>query len=79
MKTLATFALLFLCLVSILRQVQTAPISQEESEGLIQRAKRSLLWRWNTLRPIGASCRDHSECGTKFCRAQTCSFQVFSS
>uniref|UniRef100_A0A8C9STD5 Liver-expressed antimicrobial peptide 2 n=1 Tax=Scleropages formosus TaxID=113540 RepID=A0A8C9STD5_SCLFO len=58
-------------------QVQTAPVSY--GAGLIQRAKRSLLWRWNTLRPVGASCRDHAECGTKYCREQTCSFRVFSS
>ncbi|XP_018609728.1 liver-expressed antimicrobial peptide 2 [Scleropages formosus] len=67
---------LVLCLVASI-QVQTAPVSY--GAGLIQRAKRSLLWRWNTLRPVGASCRDHAECGTKYCREQTCSFRVFSS
>ncbi|KAL4617316.1 liver-expressed antimicrobial peptide 2-like [Arapaima gigas] len=67
---------LLLCLVSSF-QVQAAPASY--GAALIQRAKRSLLWRWNTLRPVGASCRDHSECGTKYCRDQICSFRAFSS
>uniref|UniRef100_A0A673MM35 Uncharacterized protein n=1 Tax=Sinocyclocheilus rhinocerous TaxID=307959 RepID=A0A673MM35_9TELE len=29
--------------------------------------ERSLLWRWNTLKPVGSGCRDHYECGTNFC------------
>ncbi|XP_021478258.2 liver-expressed antimicrobial peptide 2-like isoform X2 [Oncorhynchus nerka] len=57
-------------------QVQTAPVP-EDWTGLITRAKRSLLWRWNTLKPVGTSCREHDECGTKYCRKKICSFQVF--
>ncbi|XP_036384452.1 liver-expressed antimicrobial peptide 2-like [Megalops cyprinoides] len=68
--------LILLCLLCAL-QVQTAPLPDDWGMDLIYRAKRSLLWRWNTLRPVGASCRDHSECGTKYCRAQVCSFRVF--
>lgn len=48
-------------------QVSTLPLSTDWS-GLIQRTKRSLLWRWNSMKPVGASCRDHSECGTNYCR-----------
>ncbi|KAM4634105.1 liver-expressed antimicrobial peptide 2-like [Polymixia lowei] len=48
-------------------QVQSVPVP-EEWIGLIHRTKRSLLWRWNTLKPVGASCREHVECGTKYCR-----------
>ncbi|KAG9354109.1 hypothetical protein JZ751_012233 [Albula glossodonta] len=48
--------------------VQTAPLPEEWGTELIYRAKRSLLWRWNTLRPVGASCWKHSECGTNYCR-----------
>lgn len=50
-----------------LPKVQTAPVP-EDWTGLITRAKRSLLWRWNTLKPVGTSCREHDECGTKYCR-----------
>ncbi|KAJ8402134.1 hypothetical protein AAFF_G00373690 [Aldrovandia affinis] len=60
-------------------QVQTAPLPEEWGTDLIHRAKRSLLLRWNTMRPLGASCRDNSECVTYYCRAQACSFHIFSS
>ncbi|XP_029024909.1 liver-expressed antimicrobial peptide 2-like [Betta splendens] len=54
-------------------EVSPLPLSKDWS-GLIQRTKRSLLWRWNSMKPVGASCRDHSECGTKYCRKSICSF-----
>ncbi|XP_062339789.1 liver-expressed antimicrobial peptide 2-like [Osmerus eperlanus] len=61
-------------------EVRAAPLLGEWSTaGLVHRAKRSLLWRWNTLKPVGASCREPSECGTKYCRRNVCSFRVFSS
>uniref|UniRef100_A0A668AIN0 Liver-expressed antimicrobial peptide 2 n=1 Tax=Myripristis murdjan TaxID=586833 RepID=A0A668AIN0_9TELE len=56
----------FLYLISTI-QVESAHVP-EEWNSLLQRTKRSLLWRWNTLKPVGASCREHSECGTKYCR-----------
>ncbi|MED6269771.1 hypothetical protein CHARACLAT_003037 [Characodon lateralis] len=55
------------------RSVSTLPVP-ENWNGLIQRTKRSLLWRWNSLKPVGASCRDPSECGTTHCRKNICSF-----
>lgn len=48
-------------------QVDSLPVP-EDWKGLIQRTKRSLLWRWNSMKPVGAGCRDHLECGTKYCR-----------
>ncbi|XP_026153905.1 liver-expressed antimicrobial peptide 2 [Mastacembelus armatus] len=54
-------------------QVRSLPLA-EDWNGLIQRTKRSLLWRWNSMKAVGASCRDHSECGTKYCRKNICSF-----
>ncbi|KAI1904858.1 hypothetical protein AGOR_G00010000 [Albula goreensis] len=75
-KLFATF--LLLSLVCAL-QVQTAPLPEEWGTELIYRAKRSLLWRWNTLRPVGASCWKHSECGTNYCRDKVCSHRVFAS
>ncbi|KAM3874344.1 liver-expressed antimicrobial peptide 2 [Diretmus argenteus] len=48
-------------------QVQSFPVPGERTS-LLHRTKRSLLWRWNTLKPVGASCREHSECGTTYCR-----------
>lgn len=48
-------------------QVDSLPVP-EDWIGLIQRTKRSLLWRWNSMKPVGASCRDHLECATNYCR-----------
>ncbi|MEQ2269128.1 hypothetical protein AMECASPLE_013998 [Ameca splendens] len=62
----------FLSLICLTR-VSTLPVP-ENWNGLIQRTKRSLLWRWNSLKPVGASCRDPSECGTTHCRKNICSF-----
>ncbi|KAK2819068.1 hypothetical protein Q5P01_024629 [Channa striata] len=63
--------LLLICAI----QVNTMPLS-EDWNGLIQRTKRSLLWRWNSMKPVGASCRDHLECGTKYCRKNICTFWI---
>ncbi|KAL2099687.1 hypothetical protein ACEWY4_004081 [Coilia grayii] len=60
-------------------QVKSAPVPDDWASGLIHRAKRSLLWRWNMLKPMGASCREHSECGTKYCRRHICTFRSYSS
>ncbi|XP_072310028.1 liver-expressed antimicrobial peptide 2 [Eucyclogobius newberryi] len=54
-------------------QVNSLPVP-EDWTGVILRTKRSLLWRWNSLKAVGTSCRDHSECGTQFCRKNICSF-----
>ncbi|XP_041107184.1 liver-expressed antimicrobial peptide 2-like [Polyodon spathula] len=57
-------------------QVEAAALPQGE---LVNRVKRSMMWRWITQRPIGASCRDHSECSTNYCKDDYCSIRVFSS
>uniref|UniRef100_A0A3B3URN9 Liver-expressed antimicrobial peptide 2 n=1 Tax=Poecilia latipinna TaxID=48699 RepID=A0A3B3URN9_9TELE len=62
----------FLSLIC-LTQVNSVPVP-DNWDSLIQRTKRSLLWRWNSLKPVGASCRDPSECGTNQCRRNICSF-----
>nr|XP_020461710.1 liver-expressed antimicrobial peptide 2-like [Monopterus albus] len=65
---------IFLSLICAI-QVNSLPLS-EGWNGLIQRTKRSLLWRWNSMKPVGASCWDHLECGTKYCRKNICSFRI---
>ncbi|XP_019727611.1 liver-expressed antimicrobial peptide 2 [Hippocampus comes] len=57
-------------------QVDSAPVP-EDWTGLVHRTKRSLLWRWNSMKPVGDSCRDHMECATKYCRRNICSFWKF--
>ncbi|XP_010734883.2 liver-expressed antimicrobial peptide 2 [Larimichthys crocea] len=64
----------FLSLICVI-QVNSLPVPEDQN-GLLQRTKRSLLWRWNSLKPVGASCRDHAECGTKYCRKNICSFWI---
>ncbi|KAI5091413.1 liver-expressed antimicrobial peptide 2-like [Silurus meridionalis] len=61
------------------QEVEAAPVVDTWASGLIHRAKRSLLWRWNTLKPVGAGCRDNYECGTNYCRRNICTFQPKSS
>ncbi|XP_062868046.1 liver-expressed antimicrobial peptide 2-like [Trichomycterus rosablanca] len=65
---------MLVCLICAI-QVQAAPVADDWASGLIHRAKRSLLWRWNTLKPVGAGCRDNYECGTNYCRRHICTFQ----
>ncbi|XP_033857035.1 liver-expressed antimicrobial peptide 2-like [Acipenser ruthenus] len=60
-------------------QVQAAALPRGDGVQLVNRVKRSMMWRWITQRPIGASCRDHSECGTNYCKDDYCSIRVFSS
>ncbi|TNN71356.1 Liver-expressed antimicrobial peptide 2 [Liparis tanakae] len=56
----------FLTLTCVI-QVDSLPVPEDWS-GLIQRTKRSLLWRWNSMKPVGAGCREHLECATNYCR-----------
>ncbi|KAL6097036.1 uncharacterized protein ACO6RY_06223 [Pungitius sinensis] len=62
----------FLTLACVI-QVDSLPVPEDWS-GLVQRTKRSLLWRWNSLKPVGASCRSTCECATNYCRNNVCSF-----
>ncbi|XP_067894656.1 liver-expressed antimicrobial peptide 2-like isoform X2 [Heterodontus francisci] len=61
--------------------VQSSPVSNNPRP-LVQRMRRSMLWRWITERPIGAICRVDSECITNYCETQDtialCSLQTFS-
>uniref|UniRef100_A0A672JJG2 Liver-expressed antimicrobial peptide 2 n=1 Tax=Salarias fasciatus TaxID=181472 RepID=A0A672JJG2_SALFA len=72
MRTLQEKVILLSVVLSLICavQVNTLPVPDNWS-GLIQRTKRSLLWRWNSMKPVGASCRDHLECGTQYCRYNT--------
>ncbi|XP_040054423.1 liver-expressed antimicrobial peptide 2 [Gasterosteus aculeatus] len=62
----------FLTLTCVI-QVESLPVP-EDWIGLVHRTKRSLLWRWNSLKPVGASCRNTLECATNYCRNNVCAF-----
>ncbi|XP_006888137.1 PREDICTED: liver-expressed antimicrobial peptide 2 [Elephantulus edwardii] len=68
------FAVLMTCLL-LLGQADGSPITELSSAK--RRMKRMTpFWRGVTLRPIGASCRDDSECVTQLCRKRRCSLSV---
>ncbi|XP_072486136.1 liver-expressed antimicrobial peptide 2 [Notamacropus eugenii] len=71
MGPLKLLALFMVCLL-LLRQVGSSPLPQQSS---VQRRLRRMtpFWRSVSLRPIGASCRDNSECITRLCRKRRCS------
>ncbi|XP_019937478.1 liver-expressed antimicrobial peptide 2 [Paralichthys olivaceus] len=77
MRTLQEKILVLTVLLSLICaiQVDSLPLP-DEWNGLIRRTKRSLLWRWNSMKAVGASCRDHSECATQYCRKNICSFWI---
>ncbi|XP_020846785.1 liver-expressed antimicrobial peptide 2 [Phascolarctos cinereus] len=62
---------LFMVYLLLLKQVGPSPLPQQSS---VQRIRRMTpFWRSLSLRPIGASCRDDSECITRLCRKKHCS------
>ncbi|XP_045406734.1 liver-expressed antimicrobial peptide 2 [Lemur catta] len=68
-------AVLMVCLLLLLGQVEGNPIS--ELSPVKRRPRRMTpFWRSVSLRPIGASCRDESECITRLCRKRRCSLSV---
>ncbi|XP_034048055.1 liver-expressed antimicrobial peptide 2 [Thalassophryne amazonica] len=76
MRTLQHRIILFSMVLFLICAIQVVSLPvPEEWNSLIQRTKRSLLWRWNSLKSAGSSCKDHSECATKFCRKNVCSFR----
>ncbi|XP_047425966.1 liver-expressed antimicrobial peptide 2-like [Mugil cephalus] len=75
MKTLKEKIIVLSVVLSLIcfTQVNSMPLPKELN-GLVQRTKRSLVWRWNIMKPVGTSCRGHAECGTNYCRKYVCSF-----
>ncbi|XP_043838373.1 liver-expressed antimicrobial peptide 2 [Dromiciops gliroides] len=74
MAHLKLLALFIVCLL-LLKQVESSPLPQQ---GSVQRRLKRMtpFWRGVSLRPIGASCRDDSECITKLCRKRRCSLSM---
>ncbi|NXD77073.1 LEAP2 protein, partial [Halcyon senegalensis] len=52
-------------------QTRGAALHQPRPQLLRQR-RMTPFWRGVSLRPIGASCRDNSECITMLCRKNRC-------
>ncbi|XP_045856223.1 liver-expressed antimicrobial peptide 2 isoform X2 [Meles meles] len=68
MRHLKLFAVLMICLL-LLNQADGSPVLELSSTK--RRSRRMTpFWRGVSLRPIGSSCRDDSECITRLCRIQ---------
>ncbi|XP_017387917.1 liver-expressed antimicrobial peptide 2 [Cebus imitator] len=59
----------------LLGQINGSPIA-EVSSAKRRPQRMTPFWRGVSLRPIGASCRDDSECITRLCRKRRCSLSV---
>ncbi|XP_061204154.1 liver-expressed antimicrobial peptide 2 [Neopsephotus bourkii] len=65
-----TLAVALLCSL-LLCQTHCASLSQPEPQ-LVRERRMTPFWRGVSLRPVGASCRDNSECITMLCRKNRC-------
>ncbi|NXI43702.1 LEAP2 protein, partial [Galbula dea] len=63
-------AVLLLCSL-LLSQTHCASLHHRQPQGRRQR-RMTPFWRGVSLRPVGASCRDNSECITMLCRKNRC-------
>ncbi|KFU92308.1 Liver-expressed antimicrobial peptide 2 [Chaetura pelagica] len=63
-----TMAIFLLCSL-LLSQTHCASLPQAQ---LTRQRRMTPFWRGVSLRPIGASCRDNSECITMLCRKNHC-------
>ncbi|NXQ96483.1 LEAP2 protein, partial [Sagittarius serpentarius] len=66
-KMIAVFLLCSL----LLSQTHCASLRQRQPR-LTRQRRMTPFWRGVSLRPVGASCRDNSECITMLCRKNRC-------
>ncbi|XP_026713762.1 liver-expressed antimicrobial peptide 2 [Athene cunicularia] len=63
-------AVVLLCSL-LLGQTRGASLHRHQP-GLARPKRMTPFWRGVSLRPVGASCRDNSECVTMLCRKNRC-------
>ncbi|KAM9226585.1 liver-expressed antimicrobial peptide 2 [Leptosomus discolor] len=64
-------AVVLLCSLLLLSQTRCASVRHRGPRPTRQR-RMTPFWRGVSLRPVGASCRDNSECITMLCRKNHC-------
>ncbi|XP_075457206.1 liver-expressed antimicrobial peptide 2 [Ascaphus truei] len=69
-------AILILCTL-LINQLECASLSKPASRAALRLPRMTPFWRGLSLRPIGASCRDASECITRLCSKNRCSLRTF--
>ncbi|XP_008102925.1 liver-expressed antimicrobial peptide 2 [Anolis carolinensis] len=73
MTPLKITAVILIC-SALLFQTQGASLYPPNSQ-LVRQRRMTPFWR-GISRPIGASCRDNSECSTRLCRSKHCSLRT---
>ncbi|KAM5172911.1 liver-expressed antimicrobial peptide 2 [Mantella aurantiaca] len=75
---LRTWTAIFVVCIVLIQQLEGAPMSNTYGSKTLLRLRRMTpFWRALSLRPVGASCRDDTECLTRLCRNQRCSLKTF--
>ncbi|OCT88559.1 hypothetical protein XELAEV_18017188mg [Xenopus laevis] len=59
-------------------QLEGACLINPSVRAAVRLPRMTPFWRGLSLRPLGASCRDASECLTKLCSKSRCSLKTFS-
>ncbi|XP_064422913.1 liver-expressed antimicrobial peptide 2-like [Latimeria chalumnae] len=60
----------------VFSQVKSAALHKNTGSQIVRFKRMTPFWRWISIRPVGASCRDDYECSTKLCRKHRCSITV---
>ncbi|CAJ0960597.1 unnamed protein product [Ranitomeya imitator] len=69
-------AIFVLCILLIL-QLHAAPLDNDYPKTLGRAKRMTPFWRTMSMRPVGASCRDDTECFTRLCRNQKCCLKTY--
>uniref|UniRef100_A0A8B9G9U6 Liver-expressed antimicrobial peptide 2 n=1 Tax=Amazona collaria TaxID=241587 RepID=A0A8B9G9U6_9PSIT len=64
-----TLAVALLCSLLLCQVNRDKDLLQPQ---LVRQRRMTPFWRGVSLRPVGASCRDNSECITMLCRKNRC-------
>ncbi|KAM8971944.1 liver-expressed antimicrobial peptide 2 [Pelodytes ibericus] len=68
---------IFLLCTLLIYQVEAASLSSLAHRAAVRLPRMTPFWRGLSLRPIGASCRDPSECLTRLCKDNRCWLKTF--
>ncbi|XP_040261734.1 liver-expressed antimicrobial peptide 2 [Bufo bufo] len=69
-------AIFVLCILLIL-QLEAAPLKNDCPKTAMRVKRMTPFWRIMSMRPVGASCRDDTECLTRLCRNQRCCLKTY--
>ncbi|XP_063786611.1 liver-expressed antimicrobial peptide 2 [Pseudophryne corroboree] len=69
-------AIFVLCIL-LVHQLKAAPLNDVGPKRAARLRRMTPFWRGLSLRPVGASCRDDTECLTRLCRKNRCSLKTY--